>query len=225
ANEAHDFTPWLLANSDRLGDALGIDLEPHVNFFGVQVSVVRIGESLPAPLFDVVAKPNTWQKRVRATARAGTISGRAEQYRRFWTRYLDRMRKQHPSWSRRSTPQPANWMTFGAAMPGTQIGVSFAAGRRLRHELYIDTGDADANTELFDSLRARAPELEAAYGRALDFDDIPGNARVASPSTRKATSLTRNAGTSSSTGSSTAADDCAARSRWWRPTGSVRRVR
>lgn len=26
-NEAHDFTPWLLANGDRLADALGIELE------------------------------------------------------------------------------------------------------------------------------------------------------------------------------------------------------
>ena len=26
-HEAHDFTPWLLANADRLSEALGIDLE------------------------------------------------------------------------------------------------------------------------------------------------------------------------------------------------------
>lgn len=29
-NEAHDFTPWLLANSDRLADAIGIDTELHI---------------------------------------------------------------------------------------------------------------------------------------------------------------------------------------------------
>jgi hypothetical protein len=26
-HEAHEFTPWLLANADRLSEALGIDLE------------------------------------------------------------------------------------------------------------------------------------------------------------------------------------------------------
>ncbi len=252
ANEAHDFTPWLLANSDRLAEALGIDLELHaaehpvggfsldllgrdlsndavvivenqlegtdhthlgqiltyaagtgaatiiwvatafreehrqaidwlnektaedVNFFGVQVSVVRIGDSVPAPLFDVVAKPNEWQKQVRSVARVGAASGKAEQYRRFWTRYLERMRERHPAWSRRSTPQPANWMSFPGPAAGTQINPSFAAGGRLRHELYIDTGDADANTELFERLREQSDDIEAAYGRALEFDEILG---------------------------------------------------
>jgi len=31
-------------------------------FFGVEVRAVRIGDSLPAPLFDIVAKPNDWEK-------------------------------------------------------------------------------------------------------------------------------------------------------------------
>lgn len=31
-------------------------------FFGVEVRAVRIGNSIPAPLFDVVAKPNDWSK-------------------------------------------------------------------------------------------------------------------------------------------------------------------
>jgi len=34
------------------------------HFFGVEVSLVRIAGSVPAPIFDVVAKPNDWSKTV-----------------------------------------------------------------------------------------------------------------------------------------------------------------
>lgn len=253
ANEAHDFTPWLLANGDRLAEALGLELELHVaehpvggfsldlmgrdlsndtvvivenqlegtdhthlgqimtyaagtdastivwvatsfreehrqaidwlnektaddvNFFGVQVSVVRIGDSAPAPLFDIVAKPNSWQKQVRTSARATEPGSKAEAYRRFWTKYLDRQRELHPNWGRRMTPQPANWMGFQSGVRGVQIVPSFATagGKRLRHELYIDTTDADTNTALFETALARREDIETSYGGSLDFDPIP----------------------------------------------------
>lgn len=249
-NEAHDFTPWLLANADRLADALGIDvelraaehpvggfaldlfgrdvsndtilivenqLEPtdhshlgqiltyaagtgastivwvatsfreehrqaldwlnektadDVHFFGVHLSVVRIGDSPPAPLLEVVAKPNEWQKRVRTATRAGSVSPRAEQYREFWSRYLERIAGR--GWGRRQTPQAANWMNFPSQISGTQLNPSFAASGRLRHELYIDTGDGTANLALFQALERHKTELEAAYGRPLSFEELPG---------------------------------------------------
>jgi hypothetical protein len=137
-HEAHDFTPWLLENGDRLAEALGIDLEleaaehavggysldlvgrdltndavlivenqldttdhshlgqvltyaagtaastivwiatafreehrqaldwlnentsEDTHFFGIELQVVKIGDSLRAPLFNVVAEPNDW---------------------------------------------------------------------------------------------------------------------------------------------------------------------
>jgi hypothetical protein len=143
-----------------------------VRFFGVQVSVVRIGESPPAPVFEVVAKPNDWQKQVRTAARSTSTTGKAEQYRRFWTRYLERVRTEHPTWGRRSTPQPANWMRFSSPIPGTEITPSFAAHDRLRHELYIDNGDAEDNARLFNELLTHQAEIEAAYGRPLEFEEL-----------------------------------------------------
>lgn len=145
-----------------------------VHFFGVQVGVVRIGDSSPAPLFEVVAKPNDWQKRVRSITRAGTTTERGEKYRSFWTLYLDRLNETRPSWGHRSTPQPANWMGFVGPFRGTQLIPSFAAGKRLRHELYIDCGDGDLNTAVFNALLARRQQIEATYGSELDFDAMEG---------------------------------------------------
>ena len=58
-------------------------------------------------------------------------------------------------------------------MKGTKYGCNFAAGGRLRAELYIDGGDAEANLALFGALRARAAAIEAAYGKELSWEELP----------------------------------------------------
>ena len=253
-HEAHDFTPWLLANSDVLADALGIDLElsaaehpvggfnldlmgrdltnncvlivenqlaatdhghlgqlltyaagteaqtvvwlapqfreehrqaldwlndlagEATRFFGVELAVVRIGESEPAPLFRVRAQPNDWHAQVAAVTKSSSLqAGKAPLYREFWTRFLERVGAEHPEWTNASKPQTANW--FAMACPfkgGPYYAFSFAAGGKLRSELYIDFGDAESNTELFASLAERRDAIEQVYGSRLSWEELEG---------------------------------------------------
>lgn len=53
-------------------------------FFAVRVSVVHIGDSPLAPVFDVIERPNEWDRKVGAITRSGSLS-RLGQFRRdFW---------------------------------------------------------------------------------------------------------------------------------------------
>jgi hypothetical protein len=54
------------------------------------------------------------------------------------------------------------------------INPSFANRSRLRHELYIDTGDADANTAALAHFRAHRTGMEVAYGQELQFEELVG---------------------------------------------------
>jgi hypothetical protein len=38
------------------------------NFFGIEIELVKIGDSVPAPIFNLVSKPNDWAKQVRQSA-------------------------------------------------------------------------------------------------------------------------------------------------------------
>jgi hypothetical protein len=38
------------------------------NFFGIEIELVKIGDSVPAPIFNLVSKPNDWVKQVRQSA-------------------------------------------------------------------------------------------------------------------------------------------------------------
>ena len=60
-----------------------------------------------------------------------------------------------------------------APVKGCRVSLSFAQIDRLRHELYIDTGDGDRNMELFLQLRNRQDQVEAAYGRPFFWEELP----------------------------------------------------
>jgi len=63
---------WVAANFEEAHLSAIQWLNDHTNepfaFFAVQVRLVRIGDSLPAPLFDVLARPNNWDRRLKAEA-------------------------------------------------------------------------------------------------------------------------------------------------------------
>jgi hypothetical protein len=113
----------------------------------------------------------------RTATRSGRDTAKAALYRQFWTRYLEQMRARHPDWSSARTPSNQNWMDFPSPIRGTRLNPSFAQGARLRHEIYIDTGDEARNDAIFEHLSRQREAFEAAYGRPLQWEALP-NARA-----------------------------------------------
>lgn len=60
-------------------------------FFAIQLRVVQIGDSALAPLFDVLEKPNAWERRLQSNARAAKATSPAgEARRKFWAHFFGR---------------------------------------------------------------------------------------------------------------------------------------
>lgn len=59
-------------------------------FFAVEIEVWRIGDSLPAPKFEIVVQPNQWERQQRAQTRK---SDAEDTHRRidYWNAFLDQM--------------------------------------------------------------------------------------------------------------------------------------
>jgi hypothetical protein len=109
-----------------------------------------------------------------ASANGPSTAGVGQLYYQFWARYLERLHAEHPSWSNAKAPQTSNWINQPSPMKGTVISLSFAAGHRLRHELYIDSGDDQLNLTLLKQLESQKVVLESVYGRSLKFEELPG---------------------------------------------------
>lgn len=245
--EDRDFTPWLLANSDRLAEALGIDIELHeaehsvgtfsldllgklpgtdeviivenqleqsdhthlgqimtyaggtdakivvwiaprfreehrsaldwlnentvegVRFFAVEISAVQIGDSVPAPLFNVVVKPNDWGKAIKASAQAGGNSERELEYRDFWESYLTEVRAKHPNWTKASGDYFQSWIVLRSGTPRVNYATFFN-----RQGLYSCIETQDSDHELFQVLLANKAAIESSFGGELIWDEVEG---------------------------------------------------
>lgn len=63
-----------------------------INFFGLEIELWRIGDSAMAPKFNVVSKPNDWNKTVREQASgttAGQLSDTQQLHLDYWTQFRD----------------------------------------------------------------------------------------------------------------------------------------
>ena len=101
-------------------DWLNEHTEEAVRFFGVQLRVVKIGDSQPAVVFDVVARPNNWQKATRSRGNSGGSSGWAG-----WNRLYGNPCG-HPSRALDDTTSPRrgdrDYRSLGRASPLQPVG-------------------------------------------------------------------------------------------------------
>lgn len=153
-------------------DWLNARTDEDTRFFGVELGVVRIGLSEPAPSFRLVAQPNDWEKTVRAATTQVEASGKQVLYRAFWTRWIEALRSERPQWSRATRAPRDSWFSTTTGVSGITFYTSFTK-RGLSSELVFESPNASVNTARFDALLAHRQDLEAAYGHQLDWQSLP----------------------------------------------------
>ena len=82
--------------------------EENINFFGIEIEVIQIGDSLPAPQFKVVAKPNDWSKSVRSSASTGELTDTKLKQQQYWTEFKEYVEK-NGSPFKVQKPSPQHW--------------------------------------------------------------------------------------------------------------------
>lgn len=159
----------------RTLDWLNERTDTGVDFFGVEVAVVQIGEAGPrAPVFEVVARPNDWQKGVKeagtvgGTGVGGPAGGLNALRQDFFTEVLTDVVAQRPV-IRMPSRGTLNWLSF-AGGPWGQWGLVLA--NELRVEAYLDSGDLGVNKALFDEFHADASAWEAKTGLSLSWERL-----------------------------------------------------
>jgi CBS domain-containing protein len=74
-----------------------------------------------------------------------------------------------------ANPLGSNWLPLVNFPPnGRTLVLSFARGKRLRLECYIDTGSGPENEAIFEALFAQRERLEATVGLPLEWERLEG---------------------------------------------------
>ena len=59
----------------------------NLNFFGIEIELWRIGDSQPAPKFNIVSKPNDWTRYIQQTFDPSQLSKGQHTLLEFWTEF------------------------------------------------------------------------------------------------------------------------------------------
>ena len=140
------------------------------SFFGIEMELWKIGESEPAPKFNIVVSPNEWSKAVKASTSSRTLTDLKILQREFWTEMMDYFTEKDTFLSLR-TPQPQNWHTYAVGKPHIIISNSINTQKnRLGCEIYL--GGTEPKKR-FHKLYEDKDEIEREIGEKLDWMELP----------------------------------------------------
>ena len=143
------------------------------NFFGVELELWKIDNSLPAVNFNVVATPDNWRRQTESTLQGeNNNSERNDQYREFFQRLIDTLVERRFTGPRKT--QPYSGFGFTSGTRGIAYRSDFRQNNIVRVALYIDRGDDGGawNKKVFDQLQGNRDAIESNIGESLEWDYV-----------------------------------------------------
>lgn len=150
-----------------------------LSFFGLEVEVWRIGNSLPAPKFNVICKPNDWTREVKTHSGAGaTLSDTRRRQLEFWSSFEEWAKSNTDLRLQKALPQGWIASTIGRAyfhvngVISTWNSVLQKEAPQVRVELYLNSKEAK---EQFARLLESKAELDSKFDLPLVWHNPEGN--------------------------------------------------
>ena len=114
-------------------------MDDEIAFFLVKVEVYRIGDSEPAPKFNVVVEPNSWSKIVkrRETTKTETTTTKLN-HQRFWEGLKEFAANSDTNLKIRHKPKPQSWYDISIGYGGVLLRLDISAkDERITTGIYI----------------------------------------------------------------------------------------
>ena len=143
------------------------------NFFGVEIELIKIGDSDAAPIFNVIAKPNGWSKDVRSSQASseGRSEGKLFNYE-YWASFKEYMNNNPSKLFRARNASYSHWMTIAIGHGAAHIDLLLnKREQKATVQLYLWD---DAEKIYFDALLKHKDEAEKNIGEKLIWRRLDG---------------------------------------------------
>ncbi|MDQ5936894.1 MAG: hypothetical protein QG574_4234 [Cyanobacteriota bacterium erpe_2018_sw_21hr_WHONDRS-SW48-000092_B_bin.40] len=164
---AQAFTDEHRAALDWLNTITGED----IRFFGIEIELWRIGESVIAPKFNTVCKPNNFVGQVSEAAQHIVLTETKQLQLEYWTEFFKYVSKNNKL-LKATKPLPQHWahLAIGTSEAALNATVN-TREKRITATLILQTNAK----ENFALLRNELPEIEKEIGSSLEWRELPDN--------------------------------------------------
>jgi len=164
---------WIVKNAreehKKAIEWLNENIDESIDFFLIQIELWQIGDSNPAPRFNILQRPNTWVKEIRKTSKE--MSDTMIFKLNYWTAFSEYVFEDQ-DFSRlfnKRKPNTDHWYDLGAG--SSEFHFSFLLNTKrnvITVSCYINN-----NKELYNYFYSHKEKVENIIGAELDWRELP----------------------------------------------------
>ena len=145
------------------------NISENISFFLVQIEVYKIGNSDPAPKFNIICEPNNWGKTVKSSGTGDAVSATKLLQMEFWEGLKSNASEKGTRVSFNHTPQPKHWFNISIGTSRCHIALTINTQKGyVGCEVYIRNDKA-----LFDTFYKNKDQIESVIGSELEWMELP----------------------------------------------------
>ncbi|SHH02416.1 protein of unknown function [Anaerosphaera aminiphila DSM 21120] len=145
---------------------LNNNIVKEISFFLIEIHAYQIGDSLPAPKFEVIEKPNDFIKSVKSSSDGDLNKSQSERIT-FWTEFNEIVSESGKPFNIRKASTD-HWYDVALGTSEAHISITLVnKSSNIGVEIYIDN-----NKDLFDSLELNREEIEQKLGFSMEWQRL-----------------------------------------------------
>jgi hypothetical protein len=150
-------------------DWLNNHTDEDTNFFAIKMELWKIGDSSPAPKFQIISKPNDWAKAIKSSTNQSQLTETKIMQLEFWNKFKEFSQNKGTRLRLRKT-NPQHWYDISIGKAGAHISLTINTQlNEMGCEIYIHD-----DKEWFEKLKENKETIEKELGETLEWKETDG---------------------------------------------------